>query len=472
MGNELCAGNRGRGEGDLEEIHAPPPNMKNPADLTLSDSEVLLEIQSSEMKKYKQRRHLQKLQLSTHLQNADSHFTLEEHTESTEETQRIFLSAGSDSDSASAVAFSQVIVPPLASSPSANSPSPNPENMGPVINVPDSHNRRPPGVNRNLDALSRTESPPTERLALKSHALEKTIDSTYDTNINADVVHSLLDITVLSPTMLDETDVASKTVQVESHYVDSATPEQLLDSKTSNLPSTASQRAKLALIRAKQRAKRIEPQSASKIPEDLETETLSDMRVRLQKKNEDRLNQALGSSDHRTQWDRYSPLQNHVSKSAPSSDKLSVEAIAKKYLDKARMKMMDQTSDLSSGARSAEGLLNKRAASLNAREANLLRQEEEIIKKLLEQQALLKQELQTARDEYKAITEQDGSSFQKMDQEQINLDELEKRIRSETDDIGNEVNTRRASLVSITHLSEEQIDECMKKNNHRMSQLF
>eukprot|EP00505_MAST-04D_sp_SCG-Rhode-Island_P006833 Stramenopile-MAST_4_protein_6833 len=134
--------------------------------------------------------------------------------------------------------------------------------------------------------------------------------------------------------------------------------------------------------------------------------------------------------------------------------------------------MMDQTSDLSSGARSAEGLLNKRAASFNAREANLLRQEEEIIKKLLEQQALLKQELQTARDEYKAITEQDGSSFQKMDQEQINLDELEKRIRSETDDIGNEVNTRRASLVSITHLSEEQIDECMKKNNHRMSQLF
>ena len=85
---------------------------------------------------------------------------------------------------------------------------------------------------------------------------------------------------------------------------------------------------------------------------------------------------------------------------------------------------------------------------------------------------MLKKELQAAKDEYEELLDEDNSNNAEINQKQVELKTLETRVQSESEEIGKEVSSRRASLTTINQLSEQEIEETMKKNTRRMSKLL
>ena len=594
----MCAGNRDRGEGDIDTLSSPAPNMKNPDDLTNSDEEYLLDITKSELKKYRKRRQLDKLKLSQHLRNAERDFTGAEQRQAEAETSTLLARSAKLEDSTPGSknisnspmasgespspawnqpknAFATEASPILAASPSANTTLGNStlnETNSPVGNIVFS-----PGSDTPMQAMSDTTAPlgtqsidrqqqlgqprdgvspqqgsngtevtsglggegPLVNVQNSKIATEESVQThntplqhsekssapgggkayaapatnqnsaaassppttgSSNTNAESGVVQ---DTPGQAQSTVPETPSQAESPQHEEAAVNSVNKllersMQRLNTSSSSSPggsdkttpegkettrsSGASERAKQALARARERAeKKRRKEAAAKASspatqsngaaDEPKEESLAEMRIRLQKESELRMKNTIESKKKGDSW---TTLRKSVVTKANPTGKLSVEDIAKKYLSQARQKLKNKHPEFSEEFRSQKETIEKRQAELQqkeddlkAKEATLRVQEEVIIRKLLEQQNQLVADLEKIKAEYDVMQQSEPVDSDNLKEKRRSM----KKFENETKELEKEVRTRRASLEQLGDMSALELHQQTANNTRRMSQL-
>ena len=259
---------------------------------------------------------------------------------------------------------------------------------------------------------------------------------------------------------------------------DKTTPE----GKETTRSSGASERAKQALARARERAeKKRRKEAAAKASspatqsngaaDEPKEESLAEMRIRLQKESELRMKNTIESKKKGDSW---TTLRKSVVTKANPTGKLSVEDIAKKYLSQARQKLKNKHPEFSEEFRSQKETIEKRQAELQqkeddlkAKEATLRVQEEVIIRKLLEQQNQLVADLEKIKAEYDVMQQSEPVDSDNLKEKRRSM----KKFENETKELEKEVRTRRASLEQLGDMSALELHQQTANNTRRMSQL-